>query len=197
MVDNAGPTAKPLRADARRNRELVLVTAQEMLSTDGMSVSFDEIARRAGVGVGTVYRHFPTRDALFEAVVLGRIEQFVELARTSMVADAEPGEVFLGYFAHVVGAVALNQALCDAMEPGAGAGFAVPEKVRTEFRDAFSTLLHRAQAAGEVRFDLDDADVLDLLIGAATAERLARLRGAENDLLAVILAGLRARKSAT
>ena len=195
VVDKPGPVAKPLRADARRNRELVLTTAQEMLSTDGISVSFDEIARRAGVGVGTVYRHFPTRDAVFEVVVLSRIQQFAERAQTLMTVDTEPGEVFLGYFAHLVGEVALNQGLCDALE--ASAGVAVPEKIRDDFRQAFNTLLQRAQAAGKVRSDLDDADVLDLLIGAATAERRARLRGAHNDLLEVTLAGLRAGKSAT
>ncbi|WP_024804317.1 TetR/AcrR family transcriptional regulator [Nocardia sp. BMG51109] len=188
MVDKA---VKPLRADARRNRELVLATAGEMLSAEGMAVSFDEIARRAGVGVGTVYRHFPTRDALLEAVLLGRLEQFVEQARTLASADAEPGAAFLDYFARLVGEVALNQALCEALESDQGSDMVATEKIRDSFRREFGTLLRRAQSAGAVRSDLDAADVQDLLVGAAAAERRARLRGAPNYLLPIVLAGLR------
>ena len=82
--DTAGQVAKPLRADARRNRDQLLAVAREMLAADGSSVSFDEIARRAGVGVGTVYRHFPTRSALFEAVIAVRVEQLTERARAAL-----------------------------------------------------------------------------------------------------------------
>lgn len=190
MVDTVGPTGRPLRADARRNHDLVLATAREMLSASGLSVSFDEIARRAGVGVGTVYRHFPTRHALFEAVILGRIEQFVKRAET-LADDTQPGEAFLDYFTHVVDQVSLNQALCDALEASTGADFAAPAHVQREFLQAFDTLLRRAQEAKQVRSDLDIADVLDLAIGCATAERQARHRDAPNRMVAVVLDGLR------
>ncbi|SUA42684.1 DNA-binding transcriptional repressor AcrR [Nocardia africana] len=109
MGNDAGQGAKPLRADARRNRDQVLAVAREMLSVDGSAASFDEIARRAGVGVGTVYRHFPTRAALFEAVVVGRVEQFTERARGLAGADSAPEDAFFDYFTHLVGEVALNQ----------------------------------------------------------------------------------------
>jgi AcrR family transcriptional regulator len=190
MVDKAGPITRPLRADARRNRDQVLAVAGEMLSVDGLSVSFDEIARRAGVGVGTVYRHFPTRNALFEAVLLGRVEEFVEQARTLAAVDAAPGEAFLGYFAHLVGEVALNQALCDAFDDTTGAVIAMPEQLRQDFIQSFDALLEHARNAGTVRLDVDIADVLDLLIGAAAAERRARLRGTPNQLIAVVVDGL-------
>lgn len=191
MGDKAGPTTKPLRADARRNRDQVLAVAREMLSVDGSSVSFDEIARRAGVGVGTVYRHFPTRSALFEAVILGRVEEFVERARMLSAAGTSPGEAFRGYFACLVGDIALNQALCEALGDGAGTAIAIPDQLRRDFVQWFDTLLSQAKKAGVVRPDVDIADVLDLLIGAAVADRHARLRASPNQLIAVVLDGLR------
>lgn len=197
MVDKAGPVTKPLRADARRNRDQVLAVAREMLSVNGLSVSFDEIARRAGVGVGTVYRHFPTRNALFEAVILGRVEEFVEQARTLTAANAAPGEAFLDYFAHLVREVALNQALCEAFDDDTGAGMAIPERLRHDFIQSFDALLKHAKNARIVRLDVDIADVLDLLVGAAAAERRARLRGTANQLIAVVLDGLRHQQPTT
>ncbi|MBU3064560.1 TetR/AcrR family transcriptional regulator [Nocardia sp. NEAU-G5] len=191
MDDNPGPVAKPLRADARRNRDQVLAVAREMLATDGSSVSFDEIARRAGVGVGTVYRHFPTRNALFEAVVLGRVEKFAERARTLSAAGTAPAEAFGGYFAHLVGEVALNQALCEAVDGGDNTAITIPGHLLDDFHRSFETLLAQAKEAGAIRPDVDIADVLDLLIGVAVAERRARLRGAPNQLITVVLDGLR------
>jgi AcrR family transcriptional regulator len=194
VTDKTGPTGRPLRADARRNRDLVLATAREMLSARGLSVSLDEIARHAGVGVGTVYRHFSTRNALFEAVILGRIEGFVERAK-ALADDGNPGKAFVDYFTHLVNQVSLNQALCDSLEGDAGMGFAAPESVQREFLQAFDTLLGRAQEVGKVRSGLDIGDVLDLAIGCATAERRARHRDASNRLLAVVLDGLCADES--
>ena len=187
MGDNAGQAAKPLRADARRNRDQVLAVAREMLSVDGSSASFDEIARRAGVGVGTVYRHFPTRNALFEAVVVGRVEEFTERARALSAAE----DAFFGYFAHLVGEVADNQALCEAFDDDSGNAIAIPDRLRRDFVRSFETLLSQAKTGGTVRTDVDVADVLDLLIGAAAAERRARLRNVPNQLTAVVIDGLR------
>ncbi|PPJ17601.1 TetR family transcriptional regulator [Nocardia nova] len=192
MGKDAGQVAKPLRADARRNRDQVLAVAREMLSVDGSSASFDEIARRAGVGVGTVYRHFPTRSALFEAVVVGRVEEFTERARLLAGADTAPEDAFFDYFTHLVGEVALNQALCEALDDDGGTAVAIPDRLRHDFIRSFDTLLSRAKEAGTVRPDIDVADVLDLVIGAATVERRARARNAPNPLIAVVLDGLRA-----
>ena len=191
MGDNTGQSAKPLRADARRNRDQVLAVAREMLSADGSSVPFDDIARRAGVGVGTVYRHFPTRNALFEAVVADRVAEFTERARVLSAAVPAPEDAFCGYFAHLVGEVALNQALCEALDDGDGSAIAIPDQLRREFVRSFETLLSQAKNAGAVRPDVDVADVLDLLIGAAAAERRARSRSAPGQLTAVVLDGLR------
>lgn len=192
MGENAGQAAKPLRADARRNRDQVLCVAREMLAADGSSVSFDEIARRAGVGVGTVYRHFPTRNALFEAVIVGRVEKFAEQARMLAAADTTAGEAFGEYFADLVGEVALNQALCEALDDD-GTAVAMPGRLRDDFVRSFETLLSQAKTAGVVRPGIDIVDVLDLVVGAATAERRARSRGVPNQLVAIVLDGLRVR----
>ncbi len=191
MGDKAGQAAKPLRADARRNRDQVLAIAREMLSADGSSASFDEIARRAGVGVGTVYRHFPTRNALFEAVVVGRIEKFTERARALAASDPVPEDAFCDFFAYLVGEIALNQALCEALDGGDDTAIAVPAGLRSDFVGSFETLLAHAKESGEVRPDVDVTDALDLVIGVAAAERRARLRGTPGQSTAVVLDGLR------
>jgi AcrR family transcriptional regulator len=193
MGDTAGQVAKPLRADARRNRDQVLAVAREMLALDGSSVSFDEIARRAGVGVGTVYRHFPTRNALFEAVIADRIEKLTERARMLSAAGTAPDKAFRGYFADLVGEVALNQALCEALDNGDGTAIVLPGQLRGDFVRSFETLLSASKKAGTVRADVGIADVLDLVVGVAAAERRARSRGAPNQLTAIVLDGLRVR----
>ncbi len=193
MGDTAGQAARPLRADARRNRDQVLAAAREMLAADGSSASFDEIARRAGVGVGTVYRHFPTRNALFEAVIADRVEKLIERARMPAAAGAAPDEAFRGYFTDLVGEVALNQALCEALDNGHGIAVVLPGQLRDDFVRSFEALLSQAKEAGAVRADVDIADVLDLVVGVATEERRARSRGVPNQLTAVVLDGLRAR----
>ena len=180
---------KPLRADARRNRELVLAAARDLLATDGVAVSFDAIARAAGVGVGTVYRHFPDRQALFAAVVLDRIVTFTSDARAATSAN-DPGAEFIAFFGRLAEQAALNQALCDAMATDEnGGGVLVPDDLRTEFLDALSTLLTRAQHAGAIRTDLDVTDLIDLVVGVAAAAR----RGRPGRILAIATDGLRAR----
>ncbi|MFI7133212.1 TetR/AcrR family transcriptional regulator [Nonomuraea sp. NPDC050153] len=181
-------SARPLRVDARRNRERVLQIAQEALASDGLTISFDEIARRAGFGVGTVYRHFPTKEALFEAVLLGRIERFVVDARALATAE-DPGKAFFGWFARVVEQASENQALCDMLDSGAG----MRASLQDDLGRAVARLLDRAQRAGAARRDLAGEDVLDLLRGCLAAERRARARAARVRMADVICDGMRAK----
>ena len=97
------PVTQPraLRADAERNRQRVLQVAQELFATEGLAVPIDGIARRAGLGVGTLYRHFPTKEALFEAIVVGRMEQLVEAARAGARAH-DRGGAFFGFLTRMV-----------------------------------------------------------------------------------------------
>ncbi|GAA0469533.1 TetR/AcrR family transcriptional regulator [Streptomyces olivaceiscleroticus] len=172
--------ASALRADARRNRALVLQAARTAFEEYGLSVPLGEIARRAGVGAGTVYRHFPSKDELFKATVADRLQLFTDTAR-DLAEVPDPGEVFFRFISSVVRLAAQNKAMCAALggadvvrtrpvEPG-------PEQ---EFWSALEVLLHRAQRDGAVRKDVVLADVRVLLTGCMAMEvrRSGENRGA-------------------
>nr|WP_268255928.1 TetR/AcrR family transcriptional regulator [Streptomyces mashuensis] len=155
-----------LRADARRNRQLVLQAARSAFEEQGLSVPLGEIARRAGVGTGTVYRHFPSKEALFRATVVDRVRLFTDSARELAQAD-DPGPVFFRYLAAVVRLSVRNKGLCDALE----GSFEPSPGVEADFRDALGVLLRRAQQAGAVRRDVGMDDVMALLLGCLSMEQ--------------------------
>ena len=174
--------ARPMRADAARNREKVLRAARDAFAESGYGVPLDEIAARAGVGPGTVYRHFPTKEALFEAVVTVRVQDLVAAARAR--ADAsDPGAAFFGFLALVAAESAAKRDLPDAIS--------ITGSVRDEVHAAVDMLLRRAQQAGAVRADVRTADLIVLLKGlfASLAEVADQPR---RDLVfAVLTDGLR------
>lgn len=183
---------KPLRADARRNRARVLETARIAFAAEGLSISPDEIARRAGVGVGTVYRHFPTKEALFEAVVLSRMRSLVEDARALNTA-ADPGAAFFGYLSELIDAGAAKRDLIDALT-GAGVDITAGlSSAASELQDAMGDLLTRAQRTGAVRADIDSGVLTAVLAGAFTAmQRLPdKASGQVFDILCDGLSGRR------
>ncbi|MFJ5592087.1 TetR/AcrR family transcriptional regulator [Streptomyces noursei] len=158
------------RADARRNRALVLQAARSAFEERGLGVPLDEIARRAGVGAGTVYRHFPSKDVLFRTAVRERLQLFADAAEELVDAD-DPGGVFFRFLASVVRLAAPNKALCEVLEAAGEAGAESPAGPEAEFLLALGVLLTRAQRAGAVRADVDLADVRTLLSGCLTMER--------------------------
>ncbi|MFI0483612.1 TetR/AcrR family transcriptional regulator [Actinomadura sp. 9N215] len=168
-------TASPQRADARRNRDRILQAAFEAFAADGRLVPLDEIARRAGVGAGTVYRNFATKEALFKAVVADRIERIIDEARALIAADDDPAEAFFGFLAWVIERAMYNHALCDALAMDMGTFDKSGEDA--EFTLALDALLRRAQTAGAVRPDVSVQDVRTLLVGAMLMERLRRRDG--------------------
>ena len=186
------PTAKPMRADARRNRAKVLESAEAVFAARGTAASMDDIARAAGVGIGTLYRHFPTKEALFEAIVRARTERL--LARAEELADAEdPGAAFYGFFTTVVEQAEAKKAFADAL---AGVGVDVRDAlsdVAARIRAAIGVLLARAQRADAVRQDVTAAQVLALLAGASlAADRFTWDAPTRTGALAVLFDGLRA-----
>ncbi|WKG04407.1 TetR/AcrR family transcriptional regulator [Mycolicibacterium sp. HK-90] len=153
-----------MRADAARNRARVLEVAYETFAADGLSVPIDEIARRAGVGAGTVYRHFPTKEALFQAVIAERIRGVVDEGRS--VLDANPAEGLFDFLRSMVlqwGAA--DRGLVDAL---AGSGIdvntVVPE-AENEYMTVLADLLTAAQHAGTVRPDVTVAEIKALMVG--------------------------------
>lgn len=174
-----------MRADARRNRAKVLAAAEEAFAADGLAVPLDDIARLAGVGAGTVYRHFPSKEALFQAVVLERIEQFAVEAR-ALATTENPGDVFLDYFVRVIKQASLNRAICDALAESGGHTFKAG--AGDDFRTALGELLRRAQAAGAVRQDIDGDDLRALIVGCLAVERYSP---GSTHLVRVVVDGLR------
>jgi AcrR family transcriptional regulator len=184
---------RELRADARRNRERVLRTAQEMFAADGLGVSLDEIARRAGVGPGTVHRHFPAKEALYLAVAVDQLERLAAEARV-LAATGDPGTAFFTQLSAMVASGAENVAVKSAL---AAAEFdlrtAAPD-VAADLTRQVAGLLDRAQAARAVRGDVTVEEVMALVAGAFAAIRHAgaeasRQRSAH--IAQLILDGLR------
>lgn len=180
-------TDRPLRADARRNRDQVLAAAREAFAKSGITVPLDEIAARAGVGPGTVYRHFPTKEALFEAVMVARVQDLLADARAREEA-ADPEAAFFGLLARISEEVAAKQDLSDAL---GGAGLGLLAGVRDDFHAAFHTLLVRAQQVGAVRTDVSAHDLIALLKGLRAAVRDSEDPGLHQRVLAVLRDGLR------
>jgi AcrR family transcriptional regulator len=174
------------RADARRNRERVLQAAFELFATEGLAVPVQQIARHAGVGGGTVSRHFPTKQALFEAVFLSRVQRMIDLAQTlSEVEDR--GEAFFAYFTELVAEGTANRGLAEAL---AGAGFdldAASSGTGYNVMGRLNELLARAQQSGAVRGDVDIDDVKALVTGCLAAKPSGRDR-----MISIARAGLRA-----
>jgi AcrR family transcriptional regulator len=158
---------RPLRADAARNRALILRAAQDLFAEAGLEVGVEEIARRAGVGKGTLYRRFPTKDDLVCAIFDSHLE---EVERLAAVAHAEP-DAWTGFARFLEGQARMqadNQGFLDVVAQGQGA--ILTPSTRARFLDIIAASLARAQAAGAVRDDLVPEDVLFLLrmIGSTT-----------------------------
>ncbi len=161
---------RALRADAARNRARVLDVAYQTFAAEGLSVPIDEIARRAGVGAGTVYRHFPTKEALFAAVIEDRMQRLVDDAHALLKSDG-PGEAVFTFLRSIVlqwGAT--DRGLVDAM---AGLGIDIASAA-PDAEDAFlavlGELLSAAQEAGTVRRDVGVRDVKTILVGCQAME---------------------------
>jgi AcrR family transcriptional regulator len=182
---------RPLRADALRNRVKVLEAAEAVFDARGTTASTEEVARAAGVGIGTVFRHFPTKEALLEAVYVARLRNLAAEA-DGLATTEDRGEAFFAFFARVVGHAATKNAFSAAlMEAGVDVRETTAETGR-ELKRALTVLLGRAQETGAVRRDVGLAEVMTLLVGAARAAEHGTDPGVHERALAVVLDGLRA-----
>jgi AcrR family transcriptional regulator len=181
-----------MRADARRNRDRVLEAARAAFGAEGSDVSLDEIARRAGVGAGTVYRHFATKETLFEAVVIDRMGELVEEGRL-LLDDLNPGRAFLSFVELLAREGARKRDLVEALGHD-GIRLQVGEvPIMRALTDVLAELLGRAQSAGAVRDDISVDDVMAVLTGAAYAICHSRADDERTRrLLAIMDDGLRA-----
>jgi AcrR family transcriptional regulator len=156
---------RPKRADARRNYEKVLAAAREAFAEGGESTSLEGIARRAGVGIGTLYRHFPNRQALLEALYVGEVEEVCRSAE--QFADAEPWAALEGWFERLIGYIGTKQALFHELLNYLDKDAALFQVCRTSLWEAGEPLLTRAQEAGVVRPDVSIAEVIQMVVGIA------------------------------
>ena len=186
------PTEKPRRADALRNRERLLAAALALFTEQGTDVSLETVAREAGVGVGTLYRHFSTRDALVEAVYLSELDRLHEGA-AELLAEHPPEEALARWMDRFVEYAATKRGMSGALQSVIASGRNPYSQSRTKLVEALMTLLDAGRAAGAVRDDVDAEDVL-LAIGGIWAmpvepgweERARRLLG-------LVMDGLRCR----
>jgi AcrR family transcriptional regulator len=179
---------RPQRADARRNYEKLVSAAREAFTADGGSASLEDIARRAHVGIGTLYRHFPTRQHLLEAVYLDEVEAICRSAAD--LADLAAWDALVAWLREFVGFAATKRALAQEMLATIGSDAPVFRTCRVAIATAGDTLLERAQAAGAARADASFIDIARLLGGIASiqsdSEQIERI-------LDIVIDGLRAR----
>ena len=167
-VETDSPTG-PRRADAVRNRALVLAAAEEVFAEQGMKAQVEEVARRAGVGVGTVCRNFPTKQSLIEAVLASLYVSLLEQAEAAA-AQPDPAAAFEEFFVALPDFHVRHRAFAEQM---ANELEVAAEPVRDRLMTVVSDLVTRAQAAGAIRSDIGPADVSMLMSGVAHATALA------------------------
>jgi len=190
---HACPDERPQRADARRNRERILEAAEEVFADKGVSVPVDEVARVAGLGVGTLYRHFPTKEALIEAVLLTRMTELVATAQ-SLAESPDPGAALFDFLALMGRVMVAKRDLSDALASAGVDLKAAGGGIADELGRALGVLLVRAQAGGVVRADVTEPELLGLTVAACKAGEGLGDRSADPvRLLAVVCDGLRTR----
>jgi AcrR family transcriptional regulator len=187
MGTDAGTSERPLRADARRNRERILEAARCACAERGTSVQMDDVARGAGVGVGTVYRHFPTKEALIEALVAEKYRLVLESARAALEID-DPWESFAEMLRRTAEMMARDAALRNALSRLGPDAAQAPEG-RAELEELGGRIMHRAQAAGVLRDDVGIDDIGLLMSGLSAS--MARPGPAWRRHLELLLDGLR------
>ena len=191
MIISTAQKPRPQRADARRNRDKVLTAARIQFAERGLDASIEAIARDAGVGVGTVYRHFPTKEDLLQALADVRFEGLAAAARAALEVE-DPWQGFAGFMTHSARVMAEDRALSEAMDqlPGVYATAAA----RVDLPGAVGALIARAQESGDLRADIVAEEIPALICGLGSAIRSEVERPAMSweRYLEIILAGLRA-----
>jgi AcrR family transcriptional regulator len=182
-------TRKP-RADALRNRERLMEAAKQAFTEEGPEVSLDAIARRAGVGIGTLYRHFPTRDAVVEAVYRREVGQLAEAA-TALSQTHAPGAALDAWLRLFVDYMAAKRVIAPALGALPGGAAALYETSGSMLRAAISALVERAKAAGDIRGDIEPEDMMQALSGLAHGVSTPGWRARTLRLIEVLMAGLR------
>jgi AcrR family transcriptional regulator len=187
---------RPLRADAQRNRDRLLDAAVRAFSQDGPDVTLDAIAKDAGVGIGTLYRHFPTREALVEATYRNELTRLCD-AVADLLQTMPPDEATRTWMDRFVDYMTTKRGMADALRAVIASGGNPYAQSRDRLTAAITTLLHAGAAAGTVRSDIEPGDVLASLSGISLAAGEPAQRDQARRLLDLLMDGLRYRATTT
>jgi AcrR family transcriptional regulator len=179
-----------LRADAARNRERLLRAATAVFSAGGADASLEAVARRAGVGIGTLYRHFPTREALFEAVYRHEVLHLSELVE-QLKDEAAPVEALRRWLRSVVEFVATKKGMCAALALAVAGSSELRTHSLEQMTSAAAVLLNRAVAAGEIRSDIQPENLVRALVGMCYMHDQPGLQAKVLPLVDILVDGLR------
>ena len=190
MTKKRSTPARKLRTDALRNRERILEVAKRAFTREGADASLDEIAKQAGVGAGTLYRHFPTRDALIEAVYRSEVEKLAAAAGGFAAAMA-PVEALRAWLLLFVDYVAAKHIIAPALNSVAGGPSRLYEGSRSLVQGAIDELVKNAKKSGEVRKDVDASDLLRAVIGVSYVGSGGDWQQSARRLVDILIAGSR------
>jgi AcrR family transcriptional regulator len=181
------------RSDAQRNRERILETAKAAFTRRGADASLDDVAKQAGVGAGTLYRHFPTRDALIEAVYRSEVEKLAAAGR-SFTAAMPPLEALRSWMLLLVDYIAAKHIIAPALNSVIGGPSRLYEDSRSLIHGAMDALVERAKKSGEVRRDVDASDLLLAVIGVSFVGSGHDWQQSARRLVDILIAGSRPAK---
>jgi AcrR family transcriptional regulator len=184
------PVQRKPRSDAQRNRERILEVAKEAFTRFGAEASLDDIAKQAAVGAGTLYRHFPTRDALIEAVYHSEVEKLAVSAR-KLAETMSPIDALRAWMLLLVDYIAAKHIIAPALNSIVGGPSRLYEGSRSLIHGAIDELVRRAKKSGDLRRDLDASDLLRALIGVSHVGFGPDWQPSARRLVEILIAGSR------
>jgi AcrR family transcriptional regulator len=193
MANRSQSRRRKPRTDAQRNRERILEVAKEAFTRSGANTSLDEIAKQAGIGAGTLYRHFPTRDALLEAVYRIEVEKLAAAER-ELSERLLPVEALRAWMLLFVDYIATKQIIAPALNTLVGGPSKVYEASRAQVQGAIDALVKRAIRSGDIRRDLDPFDLLRALIGVSNVASGPDWQQSARRLVDILIVGSRPTK---
>jgi len=188
-IERRTASRKP-RTDAQRNRERILEVAKEAFTRSGANASLDDIARQAEIGAGTLYRHFPTRDALLEAVYRTEVAKLAA-AEQKFAETMPPMEALRSWMLLFVDYIATKKIIAPALNTIVGGPSKVFESSRAQIWGAIRALVRRAIKSGDIRKDLDPLDLLRALIGVANVASSPDWQQSARRLVDILITGSR------
>ena len=187
-TDDALPRAP--RKDAARNRDALVAAAGEVFGERGIDASLEEVARRAGVGIGTLYRHFPTRDALNEAVYRREVDALCDRVEP-LLAEHSPVDALAAWMRSFTSYVARKRGMAMALKSALGADNELFAHSHSRIQQALQTLVERAVAAGEIRADVEPVDLMRAMGGICMATDSPGWSDTAGRLVDLLVDGLR------